>query len=62
MTDFFSFSASWELMKVLGVNDLRSRIYPKLTEFMALNGDYSCSIRAGSFLINLSRKEHDDMV
>ena len=24
-------------MKVLGVNDLRSRIYPKLTEFMALH-------------------------
>ena len=30
-------------MKILGVNDLRSRIYPKLTEFMALNGDYSSS-------------------
>ena len=49
-------------MKVLGVNDLRSRIYPKLTEFMALNGDYSWSVRAGSFLIKYSRKEGDDMV
>ena len=28
----------------------------------ALNGDYSCSVRAGSFLINFSRKEDDDMV
>ena len=31
------FSAAWDLMKILGVNDLRSRRYPKLTEFIALS-------------------------
>ena len=29
-------SAAWELMKVSGINDLRSRKYPQLTEFITL--------------------------
>ena len=27
--------AAWSLMKHLGVNDLRARMYPQLTEFIA---------------------------
>ena len=29
--------ALWSLMKHLGLNDLRSRSYPKLTEFIAVD-------------------------